>query len=68
MYELDKVSDETHDGEPYGDGSAELDVFCSMQGIRISQGCYTVDLRFAARRDLPFWVGLVHRLMNYEPA
>jgi hypothetical protein len=27
MYELDKVPDEAHDGESYGDGSAELDVF-----------------------------------------
>ena len=27
MYELDKVPDETHDGESYGDGSAELNVF-----------------------------------------
>lgn len=27
MYELDKVPDETHDGESDGDGSAELDVF-----------------------------------------
>lgn len=40
MYELDKVSDETHNGEPYGDGSAELDVFWSLQGIRISPVLY----------------------------
>ena len=66
MHELDKVSDESHDGESDGYGSTELDVF--YEGARFGSGQPGRGRRWYGARpggwDLPFCVGLVHRLMN----